>query len=81
MKQTSNYSRSKLWTPWPKCEYNPLGEPLDVVFKTLVKNQILAPLDNSRPYDPQLRPSWWNESSYYEYHQNKGHQTPSYIQL
>ena len=37
-KQISNYSRHKPWAPRPKREYTPLGEPLDVIFKTLVKN-------------------------------------------
>ena len=80
-KQTSNYSRSKPWALRPKREYTPLGEPLDVVFKTLVKNKIITPLENPRPYDPHPRPSWWNESAYCEYHRNKGHQTASCIQL
>lgn len=52
-----------------------------MVFKTLLKNKILTPLDNTNPYDPQPRPNWWNESTYYEYHQNKGHKTSSCIQL
>ena len=67
-KQTSNYFRSKPWAPRPKHKYTPLRDALDVVFKTLMKNQILTPLENLRPYDPQPRPSWWNESTYYEYH-------------
>ena len=50
-----------------------------MVFKNLLNNQIHTPLDNLHPYDP--RPSWWNKFAYYDYHQNKGHQTTNYIQL
>ena len=77
----SNYSKRKPWDPRSKPKYTPLGKPLDVVYKTLLLNQICAPLDNSQPYDPQPRPSWWNESAYYDYHRNKGHKTMSCIQL
>ena len=38
-------------------------------------------MDNSRPYDPQPRPKWWNENAYCEYHQNKGHKTSNCIIL
>lgn len=79
-KPPTKFSRSKRWANKPKREYTPLGEPLDVVFKTLLQNQILTPLDNTTPYDPQPRPNWWNESAYCEYHRNKGHKTSSCIQ-
>lgn len=38
-------------------------------------------MDNSRPYDPQLRPKWWNKNAYYEYHQNKSHKTNNNINM
>lgn len=44
------------------------------------KNVIILP-DNSRPYDPEEKPHWWNENDYYEYHWNKGHKTGNYIKL
>ena len=59
----------------------PLGAPLDVFYKTLLQNKLISPLDNTRPYDPQPRPPWWNETSYCEYHQNKGHKTLNCVNL
>ena len=38
-------------------------------------------MDNTQPYDPQPRPPWWNETSYCEYHQNKGHKIVNCINL
>ena len=38
-------------------------------------------MDNSRPYDPHPRPPWWTETSYCEYHQNKGHKTINCVNL
>ena len=38
-------------------------------------------MDNSRSYDPQPRPPWWNEIAFCEYHQNKGHKTSNCINL
>ena len=51
-KPSSKYARSKSWASQPKREYTPLGEPLDVVYKTLLQNNILAPLDKCL-FDPQ----------------------------
>ena len=65
----------------PKREYTPLGEPLDVVYKTLLQNKLIFPLDNTRPYNLQPWLPWWNETSFYEYHQNKGHKTENCINL
>ena len=59
----------------------PLGEPLDVVYKTLLQNKLISPLDSSHPYDPQPWTSWWNETTFCEYHQNKGHKTSNCINL
>ena len=38
-------------------------------------------MENLHPYDPQPRQPWWNETSYYEYHQNKGHKVGNCINL
>lgn len=40
--------------------------------RTLVANKIIILLE-SRPYKPQVKPSWWNDSHHCEYHRNKGH--------
>ncbi len=54
---------------------------MDVVYKTLLQHKLISPMDNPHPYDPQPRPPWWNETSFCEYHQNKGHKTSNYINL
>ena len=68
-------SRNRPRNSWDKREYTPLGEPLDVVYKTLLQHKLITPLDNPRPFDPHPRPSWWKETAYCEYHQNKVHNT------
>ena len=51
-KMFGNKQKNSSWVIHPKKEYTPLGEPLDVVYKTLLQNKLISPLDNSRPYDP-----------------------------
>ena len=74
LKNTSRVSHSK----W---EYALLGEPLDVVYKTLLQKKLIYPFDNSHPYDPQPQPPWWNETTFCKYQQNKGHKTSNCINL
>ena len=38
-------------------------------------------MDNPHPYDPQPCPPWWNETSFCDYHQKKGHKTINFINL
>ena len=59
----------------------PLCEPFDVIYKTLLHNKVIYPLDNSHPYDPQPWPPWWSKITFFEYHQNKGHKTRNSIKL
>ena len=64
-------SRNKQMNSWatcPKQDFTPLGEPLDMVYKTLLHDKVISPLDNSQPYDPQLRPPWWNKTTFCEDH-------------
>ena len=51
-KQVSRNRPRNSWAMRPKRKYTPLGEPLDVVYKTLLQHKLISPLDNSRPYDP-----------------------------
>ena len=51
-KQVSGNRPRKSWATCPKREFTPLGEPLDVVYKALLQNKLISPLDNTRPYDP-----------------------------
>lgn len=52
-KTFGNKLRNSSWVSHSKCEYTPLGEPLDVVYKTLLQKKLISPLDKSHPYDPQ----------------------------
>ena len=45
-KQVSGNRPRNSWASRPKREYTPLGEPLDVVYKTLLQNKLITPLDN-----------------------------------
>lgn len=80
-KQASRNRPRNSWATRPKREFTPLGEPLYVVYQTLLQHKILSPLDNTRPYNPHPHPLWWNETSYCEYHQNKGHKLLNCVNL
>ena len=80
-KTFGNKTKNSSWVNLPKCEHTPLGEPLDMVYKNLLQNQIITLLDNSHPYDPQPWSTWWNENAYCEYHKNRGHKTNDCIKL
>lgn len=71
------------YMPWVKNKFNftPLGEPYEMALKTLLANKLLMLLDNSRPYDPEVKPKWWRENEYCEYHHNKGHPTKNCMKL
>ena len=46
-KTFENKPKNSSWAPCPKQEFTPLGEPLDVVSKTLLQDKLISPLDNS----------------------------------
>ena len=50
---SKNKLRNSFSATHPKQEFTPFGEPLDVVYKTLLQKKKNSPLDNSRPYDPK----------------------------
>ena len=52
--------------------YTKLVEPYDVVLKTLVANNLLT-LPPPHPSDPIIKPSWWREDHFCEYHRNRGY--------
>lgn len=35
----------------------------------------------TRNFEPQVKPPWWNESHYCDYHRNKGHNTNNCMRL
>lgn len=40
----------------PKREFTPLREPYELELKTLLANNLLTLSDNSKPYDPEVKP-------------------------
>lgn len=58
----------------------PLGQSLESVLKELLDEKLIQ-LQEARNWDPQVKPSWWNDLHYYHYHQNKGHMTKNCWQL
>ena len=56
-------------------------EPYDVLLKTLVANKLLALPDNSRPYNPLVKPDWWKDDHFCNYHRSKGHNTDNCFKL
>lgn len=58
----------------PPRKYTPLGEPIETTFKKLIANKIITIPDNP-PYELKVKPAWWNDDEYCEYHKRKGHTT------
>ncbi|GLJ31915.1 hypothetical protein SUGI_0642360 [Cryptomeria japonica] len=60
--------------------FTPLGQSLESAFRELLAHKILSlpPISN---YEPQIKPPWWNDSHYCDYHRNKGHQMNNCMRL
>lgn len=57
-----------------------MGEPLENALRTLISNKIIT-LPEARPYEPQVNPSWWNDTHHCEYHKNKGNKKNECMRL
>lgn len=73
--QTNTQGSSK-----PHRKYTPLGEPLESAFKKLVAKKIIT-IPNNPPHEPRVKPNWWNDDEYYEYHKSKGHKIGNFNKL
>ena len=60
--------------------YMKLVEPYEVVLKTLLANNLLT-LPPHCPSEVVVKPSWWREDHFCEYHWNRGHNTKKNFQL
>lgn len=65
----------------PKCDFTPLGDSYHVILKTLLSNKIMTLPGYAKPYEPEVKPKWWNDYHYCEYHNNKAHKTENFIRL
>lgn len=64
-----------------QCTYTPLGEPLDVIFEKLVKDNLVWYLQ-TQPMEPnQTQASWYKDNEYCKFHRVKGHTTLKCMQL
>ena len=59
----------------------PLGASYEIILQTLLAHGIITLPDNSRPYDPTVKPPWWRDDDYCNYHRNKGHTLHNYFKL
>lgn len=55
-------------------KFTNIGEPLGSALKTLLANKLIT-LPEARDFEPKVKPTWWNDNHYCDFHRNKGHQT------
>lgn len=55
-KKTREWFKEKPWLSKPKHDFTPLDESYESAFKNLLANNLITLPDNSRPYDPEIRP-------------------------
>lgn len=48
--------------------------------RELIANELIT-LPKARNWKPKVKPSWWNDVDYCNFHKNKGHKTNDCIQL
>ena len=46
---------------------------------TFLAKRYLTLLDNSHPFNFLVKPDWWKEDHFYNYHRSKGHNTNNYF--
>ena len=58
-----------------------MAESYEIVLNSLIANNLITLLDNSWPYDPLVKPSWWREDHVCNYHRSKGHSIENCFKL
>lgn len=61
-------------------KFRPLGQSLELTFQELLTNKLIT-FPNTRDFEPQVKPSWQNDTHYCDYHRNKGHHTNNFLRL
>ena len=51
------------------------------MLNTLISNRIITLPYNYKPYEPKVKPKFWNDNQYCIYDRNKGHKTKNYMKL
>lgn len=77
--QGNNYNANPKPAPYRR-KFAPLGKNLESAFRELLANKLIT-LPNMRDFEPQVKPPWWNDAHYCEYHINKGHCTNDRLRL
>lgn len=80
-KKTKEWFKEKPWLSKPMRDFTPLKESYESAFKTLLANNLIILPDNSWPYDLEIKPKWWRETEYCDFHRNKGHNTNNCMKL
>ena len=63
--KSNDSSRGKpSWVSKYKNTYTPLGDSLELVLNTLISNKIITLPYNYKPYEPKVKPKFWNENHY-----------------
>ena len=67
--------------PKPSRTYTPLGEPLDVIFEKLAKDNLICYPPTQQNEQTQSKASWYKPNEYCKFHYVKGHTTLKCMQL
>ena len=51
-------------------EYTPIGVSYESALQTLLADDLIV-LPEARPYEPQVKPKWWNKKHTCAYHHNR----------
>ena len=77
--KSNDTSRGKpSWVSKSNYTWTPLGDSLELVLNTLISNKIITLPYNYKPYEPKVKPKFWNDNHYFIYDNNKGHKTKNY---
>lgn len=55
-KKSKEWFKDKPCVSKPICDFSPLGESYESALKTLLANELITLPDNSKPYDPKVKP-------------------------
>ena len=58
-----------------------MAKPYDVILETLLANKYLMLPNNSCPFNIPVKPDWWKEDHFYNYHKIKGHNMDNFFKL
>lgn len=66
--------KSRYTTYKPDWTYTPFKEPIETMLRKLVSSNLIMLLITSN-YEPQVKPTWWKDNKYCEFHKGKYHRS------